>query len=298
MKERNTEITIFKSSNPEKLIVFYAESLEDQIRFYLNENHYISAIDCDNGNISIKYGEEIQEEKIKKSIFNTIKENKKKFIKLCFLVPILILLITIFTITLFSFFGKNKFIFLFVMFFVYYLLMILFLIIVELKQTSLVLRSKHSAEHMMVNFLEINKRLPRNMQEIKKSSRFSPNCGSKYMIEGIVKDFVTNILSSTTSIVVSSFVIYFYSNNTVEIIVFLGTYCLTLLILNILIKKYEKIGFIINPIQKILTNLVQCANTTKKVKDEDIMLAYSAAKYWIQIVYPEFYDQDKDIFEK
>ena len=54
----------------------------------------------------------------------------------------------------------------------------------------------------------------------------------------------------------------------------------------------------INLIKKGFTNLLQYANTSKNVYDYEIYLAYRAAREWIQIVYPEFYNKDQDVFFK
>jgi hypothetical protein len=62
--------------------------------------------------------------------------------------------------------------------------------------------------------------------------------------------------------------------------------------------KYNKLDFIIKPIQKVLNIIVQCSNTTKKVDDNDIIMAYCAAREWLKIVYPEFYNEEEDIFLK
>ena len=48
MEGRNKKIVVFKSSNPEKLIVFQASSLADQIRFFFNETQYVAAIEKEN----------------------------------------------------------------------------------------------------------------------------------------------------------------------------------------------------------------------------------------------------------
>ena len=64
------------------------------------------------------------------------------------------------------------------------------------------------------------------------------------------------------------------------------------------ITKCGALDFIIKPIKKVLTHIAQCANTTSKVKDRDIIFAYSVAKPWLQVVYPEFYNENEDIFWK
>ena len=48
--------------------------------------------------------------------------------------------------------------------------------------------------------------------------------------------------------------------------------------------------------ENLLNNIVQCANTSKKVNEVDFLLAYCVAKEWIKLVYPNFYDESEDTF--
>jgi len=48
------EVTVFKGKNPKELVVYHASSLEDEIRFYINETQYISAMENRNENISVE----------------------------------------------------------------------------------------------------------------------------------------------------------------------------------------------------------------------------------------------------
>lgn len=297
MEERNTVTTIFKSNDPEKLIVFHAASLQDQIRFYLNDTLYIAAIDCEEG-CSIEVGTESEKkgekEESKKSTFAIIKENPKEFIK------ILSLSLVIATL---SFAGllylgtiiDNVLIYLFIIDVIVLITNVVKVVVLESKETSPCLKSKHSAEHMMCNFLEINKRLPKNMDEIKKYSRFSPDCGSRELIEGIAENFIQSTIADIFTVIASGIVSYFCDNSITNIIAFLGTFYLVKFVAGKLIKKQKRMEFVVKPIKKVLTNIAQCANTTSKVKDRDILIAYSVARCWIQIVYPEFYNQEEDI---
>ena len=67
MEERFEIKSIFKSNNPEELIVFKANSSEDEIRFYFNDEQYVSAKDNYNGTFSINYGEDEKEKMISKA---------------------------------------------------------------------------------------------------------------------------------------------------------------------------------------------------------------------------------------
>lgn len=293
MENRNTKTTIFRSSNPDELIVFHASSLQNEIRFYLSDTQYITAIEKSEGNVLVEVGEEVEREKEnKKSNLTIIKENFKEFFKL-FSVFILVsagLIALLFVII------NNILIYLIAMNVIFSMCSIISIVILEIRTTPTTLKSKHSAEHMMVNFLENNKRLPKNIQEVRKSSRFSTDCGSRKLIKGIAEELISKISASILAVVANALYLVFFENLIGEVIVFLGVYYLTSFFVERLLKKHEKIGFVINQIKRVLTNIVQCANTTKKVEDKDIILAYCVARAWMQVVYPKFYRQDEDVF--
>lgn len=296
MENRNTETTIFRASNPEELIVFHASSLQDEIRFYLNDTQYITAIEKGEGNVSVEIGEEVErEEENKKSTLTIIKENFKEFFKL-FSVLILSLAALMAVLFVINSLIDNILIYLIAMNVMFSMYSIISIVILETRTTPPTLKSKHSAEHMMVNFLENNKRLPKNMQEVRKSSRFSTDCGSRNLIKGIAEDLISKILASILAVAANALYLVFFENAIGELIVFLGVYYLTSFIVGRLLKKHGKMGFVINPIKRVLTNIAQCANTTKKVEDKDIILAYCVARVWMQVVYPEFYKQEDDVF--
>lgn len=296
MEERNNVTTIIKSEDPEKLAVFHAESLQDQIRFYLNDTKYLAAVEC-NGGCLVMVAEEVAKGGNEKSKISIIKENLKEFIKiisvstgifaLCFAVIVYLSKIL-----------SNTIVFLYIMNMIYVIGGVINVVISEMMETAPCLKSKHSAEHMMVNFLESNKRLPKSIEEVKKSSRFSPKCGSRKRIKGITEEFVRSITATFLTGIVSEIVECLFHNTTVTSIVLIVTYFFLRYVIGKLITKYRKLNFIISRIEKVLTNVVQCANTTTKVKNKDIILAYFAAKPWMQIVYPEFYNEEEDVFWK
>ena len=150
----------------------------------------------------------------------------------------------------------------------------------------------------MVNFLETNKRLPKNIDEVKKSSRFSSKCGSRELITGISENFIRGIIASVFAVlyiaIESHFSSYSTTNETVPILI----YYFVRFLVKKAITKYNAFKFIINHIEKVLINIVQCANTTSKVKNKDIFLAYCSARSWLQFVYPQFYNENEDIFWK
>lgn len=296
MENRNTETTIFRASNPEELIVFHALSLQDEIRFYLNDTQYITAIEKGKGNVSVEIGEEVErEEENKKNTITIIKENFKELFKL-FSILILSLAVVMAVLFVINSLIDNVLIYLIAMNVMFSMYSIISTVIVETRTTPPTLKSKHSAEHMMVNFLENNKRLPKNMQEVRKSSRFCTDCGSRNLIKGIAEDLISKILASILAVAANALYLVFFENAIGELIIFLGVYYLTSFIVGRLLKKHGKMGFVINPIKRVLTNIAQCANTTKKVEDKDIILAYCVAREWMQVVYPEFYKQEDDMF--
>lgn len=297
MEERNKVTSIIKSNDPEKLVVFHAASLQNEIRFYLNDTQYLAAVEGEEA-CTIRLEEEKEEEDNKKSKISVIRENLKEFLKLFSI---------IWGISILGFIGlfylgkiiDNILVFLIIMNIIYFIINIVNVVIMETMETDPKVKSKHSAEHMMVNFLEINKRLPKSIEEVKKSSRFSPECGSRELIKGIAEELIRSIVATIfTTVIVSVVVSHFSSNSATYVIVFFATYFLVNFVVGKAITKYGALSFIVKPIKKVLTNIAQCANTTSKVKDRDIILAYSVARLWLQVVYPEFYNENEDIFWK
>ena len=297
MEERNKVTSIIKSNDPEKLVVFHAASLQNEIRFYLNDTQYLVAVECEEG-CTIRLEEEKEEEDNKKSKISVIRENLKEFLKLFSI---------IFGISILGFIGifylskiiDNILVFLIIMNIIYFIIDILTVVIMETMVTAPAIKSLHSAEHMMVNFLETYKRLPKSIEEVKKSSRFSPKCGSRELIKGIAEELIRCIVATIFTVIVSVVVSHFSSNSATSAtyaIMFLAIYFLVNFVVGKAITKYGALNFIVKPIKKVLTNIVQCANTTSKVKDKDIILAYSVARSWLQVVYPEFYNENEDIF--
>lgn len=296
MEEQNKVKSIFKSNDPEKLVVFHATSLQNEIRFYLNDMQYLTAVECEEG-YTISLEEEKAEEGNKKSKISIIRENLRELIKL-FSIIMVISILGFIGLFYLSKIIDNILIFLIIMNIIYFVIAIVNVVIIETMDTDPAIKSKHSAEHMMVNFLEINKRLPKNIEEAKKSSRFSQKCGSREIIKGIAEELIQSIVTTIFTVIVSIIVSHFSSNSLTNAIVFLSTYYLVKFVVGKAITKYGALNFIIKLIKKVLTNIAQYTNTTSKVKDRDIILAYSVAKSWLQVVYPEFYNENEDIFWK
>lgn len=235
-----------------KIIVYKADSTEQEIRFFVNENQFVKATE-EGDYIVVETGinSETDSKKSFVEFVEIVKEHKKIFaiVLFCLILFCLVhLLIASFVpmIALISF-GILLPIF-----------TILEIGILEYGRTTFLERSKHSAEHMMINFLEANLRLPKNIQEIKSVSRFSKSCGSRFITVDLVKNTIPYIIS-----------------------------LLEALICTVILSQIE------NFINQGLNYSFQCCNTTKKVRQEDIIVAFYAAKHWLKIVYPEFFSDDK-----
>lgn len=295
MEERFEIKSIFKSNNPEELIVFKANSSEDEIRFYFNDEQYVSAKDNYNGTFSINYGEDEKEKNDIKSESNLliIKENLKEYCKSIFfdLDKVEILCFSIIFISLLSIIC-NILVCLLIIHCMRFIIEIIAILTIIYKNKPISLKSKHSAEHMMYNFLEEKKRLPKDISEIKNISRFTDDCSSRKITIGYTSNFIQNVFTSLISVCIGS---YITQNSKNDMLLFVFIYIVIGFIVWIL-KKSNKLDFIIKPVNKILNNLVQCCNTTRKVEDTDIILAYYVAKEWMKIVYPEFYNEDEDTF--
>lgn len=292
MEERNIEVTIFRDKNPDKLVVYHACSLENEIRFYLNDTQYVTAMEKGEEDIIIGLVEEVESKKVKTKL------KKSDYFKLfanCFLMGIVIGTIIILAFLIGVYF-KNIFMYLIALNTMMFLFDIARVLVMETKTTPPCLKSKHSAEHMMVNFIEKNKRLPKSVKEFKTASRFCNGCGSRKLIEGIAEEFISKIVATIIAAISSIMCIAFMHNEIIESIIIIAVYIGVIILLEKLLKKWKKLNFLIEPIRKGLTRFAQCANTTKKVEDDDIFLAYYAAKEWIKVVYPEYYNKEQDVF--
>lgn len=155
MEKRNEIKSIFKSNDPEELLVFKAASLKNEIRLYLNDTIYLAAIEMEEG-CKIGLGEEEECKTPKKMT----KKKFKKFIKI-FSINLGIVILGLAGLFYLCNLINNFFLFLIIINIVPFIIVIANVVILEAVETSPALRSKHSAEHMMVNFLQINKRLPK-----------------------------------------------------------------------------------------------------------------------------------------
>lgn len=171
-------------------------------------------------------------------------------------------------------------------------------ILIEIGMTNRETRSKHSAEHMMCNFLNTNRRLPTSMEEIKKASRFTDYCGTRRIAITLVDGSIRNIIAITLTCIISLLLKNIIPNNIMDTIIIFLVYMPTFF----LTEKSKIISILVNvttvPIKRALNRFLQHCNTSKNVKNDDIIIAYLAARQWMKLVYPEFYDKERDIFDK
>lgn len=300
MEERSKTGTTFRLSDEgkPKITVPMASSTENDIRFYLNDADYIKATNVKDKIIveRVEILKGTTEKKI--SLLEDIKNNKRfcllsVVVALSFILVVALMQVGITVLIGNIIFSSLWFLFAFPM---CYVLLIGFM---EYKITTPSIKSKHSAEHMMVNFLEKNCRLPKNLQEIRSTSRFNKKCGSRYKTLELMQPAIIMIVSIVISTVILT-IIFHNTKNINGIVLTVMSIITSLVVYFINVKLAEKglYNFIVNPIQLGLNYFLQCCNTTNKVKDSDILLAFYAAKFWMKIVYPEFYSNDELYCEK
>ena len=302
MENRSEKITIFrvKDEGEPKIKVIRASSTENDIRFYLNDTHYIKATNGGDKVIVEWDEDEIPRETTgeKKSFLEDIKNNKKVFLLSVGAALLFVLVVTLMQVVVTALIGNS------IVSSLWFLLAfpmcsVLLIGFMEYKTTPQSVKSKHSAEHMMCNFLEKNCRLPKNFQEIKSTSRFSKDCGSRKKTITITQSAVANIVSFFITGIVLAIVIIVVFHNTENIsdIAFIVISIITFLVvyyINTSLAEKGFYNFIVNPIQLGLNYFLQCCNTTKYVKTSDLRMAYYAAREWLKIVYPEFYRDEDD----
>ena len=289
MENRNFVTKVLKSDDPDKLLVYNAKSMKDRICFYISEDIMSTAIECDGGcRVLI-----CSTEKNKKTIFEEIKSRPLLF-GICLLFLVLV------TAVLFKIcWSCNQNIMFLPLFNAFFAIAWCGLIItIDIGENNEKIRSKHSAEHMMINYLETNKRLPKTVEEVRKYSRFSKNCGGRLLFDGLVESLMCILLSTVISefvVVITKIIFKVSNNNTTDIFnIFFILLYVTFFMIMVITKKQWLLNIVAEKIKTRLSLILQYFSTTKNVRNEDIILAYYAAKPWIQIVYPEFYNADED----
>lgn len=141
-------------------------------------------------------------------------------------------------------------------------------------------RSKHTAEHKLVNILEKLQRLPNNFNEIEKMTRFSKNCGDEEE-KKIYEDYAKGILRAVSYILVSPIV---FIERKIEISLFdiLCFFTFRFLLDVIFLKA----------LSLLINMLSQVASTTRKPDENDLMLAWVVAEEWMKEEYPEYFQEN------
>lgn len=296
MKDKDNTTTVIKSPDKEKLVVQMASSTEDEIRFYINKNQFIAGVENEDESITIKL------ESKDTGDISEVEEGKTK-VKFSFrgIVEIALIILPIAAAMLVI---SLIFVKIFKSFIFYMLVMSLTTILIstgitvfsQYSLTSLKLKRKHAAEHMMANFLEKNKRLPKNVEEFKKASRFHKSCGSSYYIKGTPQDFISCIVAAILTFIINVVIRYFTENEIVELIVVFLSYYIICFVVRKILNATTKFDFLVQPIEDMFTKIVQIGNTCskRKLREDDLALVYFVAYRWIQIVYPEFYNGEPD----
>ena len=282
------EIRYYKTSCKDELNVLHASSDENSIRFYLNDAQYLVGYDDDESKIFFGDDNEIDIHMMKKIMKINLGQNRHK--SKVILVGFFSMIISIILILFSSYFLKGIFqyhmLYALSMAGISSILIITSIVAIINLDTPKEAKSKHAAEHMMVNFLEKHKRLPNSLEELKNASRFSNKCGTRSQVEAAARISVQLVMSTIIAclceLVVCDLAI-------VYIIVYLISYFL----IGYFSHQGQCLYFLVKPIKNLFNLAGQLGNTTKKVRDEDLKLAFNVCWVWTQIVYPEyFYDED------
>lgn len=140
--------------------------------------------------------------------------------------------------------------------------------------------SNHSAEHMVINFIQKNYQLPSNLSELRLASRFDRYCSSYRYLH---QDSLAHIASYFVTYVLCLLLIFMDFPILFNIFIFLI------------------FGFIKD---KICSPIIEClstlgsyiiqykVSTTKNVSDESLITAYIAANMWFHITHYNEYDEN------
>ena len=78
---------------------------------------------------------------------------------------------------------------------------------------------------------------------------------------------------------------------------FLAIFVIADILGNIFIRTSKIFKIIVNYVNTAVSTILQYFNTAKIINDKDIILAYIVAREWLEIVYPECYNKEDDVFE-
>lgn len=276
-----------------KLMEISARSLDSQIRFYLTDDEsweddrlYITA-----KKIGEKYYINIGKEDIfeKTKMADELIEKLKGVNIWIFMVKAIFILFSIF----FAICVNNIFFCMLEINCCWLVTGMLENAIKHIKISSQNIKSKHSAEHMLINFIRIHKRLPRNIKEIKKYYRFSLTCGSSHDVSGMAETFISTLIGIMFSFVINTIIIFMFGDSYIVFIITMMVYIITSITIAILIEKRPNLlKKIVTPLRNMLIVINQVTLTTRKVKHDDIILAYIVARDWVLMKCPEIFKDD------
>lgn len=294
MNFRNVKETINSSTDKKKIVVEHASTGSDKIRFFLDETWYVTACEFEENRYMTIIQHEpmaMMENYLEQLCYsNNLKQINRRLdiiidialALLCF--SIMIVVDNFF----FSVFMANAVIF---------LIYLRHNLVRKLALTPENIRSKHSAEHKMVNFISKNQRLPRNWEELRKASRFSNRCSSNIDIIIAERSFVTITIAiigallvhCIAKLVLVNFSVFFW---------FVFDLIIYTLFLAIMLKYRDRgvVKSLINCSISVLMRVNQLSVTKRKVADSDLILAYLAGRRWMLMKYPEFYTEEDEKF--
>lgn len=149
-------------------------------------------------------------------------------------------------------------------------------------------RGKHSAEHMMCNYIEKYQTYPKSVKELKKASRFSLDCGGLYG-DFVFEEDMSSLISNITVMLVSinAFEKYEIISN---IIVYnkIGLIFSTVFLVEIFVIICFAIDILQSAIYSILIILSQLINTLpkRKIKYRDLKMAQMLSEKFFEWQYP------------
>lgn len=142
------------------------------------------------------------------------------------------------------------------------------------------LKSKHGAEHSMINFMIKHDRLPETLTEVRTASRFSLDCGSRNEIKGRAERYMATLSSLMVSIILQKLIEQKLDNMITIVILFVSFILLEIIFLKI-IRKRNLLCPVTKWIEDQLTMLLQLFNT-RVTTDHNILVAYYVASAWFE----------------
>ena len=274
--------------NPYRIL--RAKSSSNYISLYINETQLVTVFQKGNHIYEYELQEEINEKKNEdeKIECNTNAQKLKKLTKAMIDYFLDFILILFLASILFVYTSISSELSIIISFFLATILICAYNLIIEFvfscikaeKELPFKTKSNHSAEHMIINFISKNYRLPNNIEELRHASRFDRYCGSyRYLLQ----DSLMHI--ATTFVIFGLIIILLILDLPIIFNIFI---CYIFFFIKDKICK---------PIIKFLTILgsymIQyMASTAKNVSDESLITAYIAANIWFLVTHDNEYDEN------